>query len=211
MSNLINKYNLYEKAFNNVLNEYKTNYANKIELDRKPLIKKLITYGVKIVNCKRRIKDNGITTKENAEVEFNFVEIIKDLMSLLTPREFMQLFPIDKEYKGYRYSMKDYFYTINYIKDFDQDSSIGDKILEFLWEYHNWEITNFNVELMCSVSKLRKFQGEPSIMEEFAETMGIKTYTMHIDAKGKQFLFEKETGKTIRVNKPKEKHLKVIK
>ncbi|CAM2998720.1 hypothetical protein HAHI6034_11160 [Hathewaya histolytica] len=210
MSNLVDKHNLYKRAFNNVLDMYKANYVNGIELDRKPLIKKLITYGVKLVNTERKNGDYEVTTYEDAEIKFAFIEIIKDLMSLLTPKEFMQLFPIAKEYKGHKFNTKDYFYTINYIKEFDKYSPVGEKILEFLWEYHNWDITEFNVEFMCSVSKLRKFKGEPSLMEEFAETMGIKTYTMHTDDKGKQFLFDKEVGKTVRINKPMKRHLKVI-
>lgn len=48
------------------------------------------------------------------------------------------------------------------------------------------------------------------MMEEWARIMGLKTYTMHTDQNGKQFLFDKETGKITRLRKPKPRYLKLV-
>lgn len=198
------KHYLYLKAFQNTAKAYSENQ----EQDVKPFIKKLIVYGVKAVNTKPEPK---AVTQEEAVSDFQFASVIKDLIGALTPAEFVNLFPIEKEYKGHRWQMKDYFYTRDYIKALDPDKPIGEDALEFIWEYTNWEITEFNVAIMGYMSNLRRLEGQPSLMEEWADMNGLKTYTMHTDQKGREFLFDGETGKTIKLKKKLPKHLKVIK
>lgn len=204
----LNKHELYFQAYCNTLKIYSEVYDKNPSCDFKPIIKKLIVYGVKVVNAKL---DLECVTKEEAEKEFEFACIIKQLMGSLTPKEFMNLFPIAKDYKGHKYSVKDYFYTKNYINTLNQDKPIGDEMLHFLWDYHNWEITDFAINTMEYISNLRRLEGQPSLMEEFADTVGIKTYTMHTDDKGNQFLFDKESGKTTKLTKPKPRYLKLLK
>ncbi|GAA0121731.1 hypothetical protein UT300018_10470 [Clostridium faecium] len=202
------KHDLYVNAYYNTLTEYVNAYKENEEMDLKPFIKKLIVYGVKAINTKL---DPEYIKREEAEMDFQFVSIIKDLMGTLTPKEFMQLYPIAKEYNGHKYSMKDYFYTRNYIETLDQDKPIGDEMLNFLWEYHNWELTDFNIEIMEYISRIRRLDGQTSLGEELASIMGLKTYTMHKDQKGTKFMVDNETGKTTKLCKPKAKHLKIIK
>ncbi len=171
------------------------------------LLKKVIFYGVKAVNTKQ---EPEYVTKEAAETDFQFVSIVKDLMSLLTPIEFMQVFPIDKDYKGNKWGLKDYFYTRDYINGLEQDKPIGEEILKFLWEYQNKDITNFSVSSMEAMSNLRKLDGLPSLAEEFADAMGLKTYTEYKGSKGQRFLIDRQTGKTMRVKEPKLRYLKLV-
>lgn len=206
--NGVNEHDLYFNAYINTLKEYGKAHEENPEQDFKAIFKKLIVYGVKVVNTK---EDPEYIDKETAENDFQFASVIKDLMATLTPKEFMELYPIAKEYNGHKYSMKDYFYTRDYINTLDQDKPIGDEILNFIWEYHNWELTDFNVEIMGYISRLRRLEGQPSLMEEFADTVGLKTYSMHTDQNGTQFMLDNETRKPIKVSKPKAKHLKVIK
>ncbi|WAM35598.1 hypothetical protein OTK01_001948 [Caldicellulosiruptor acetigenus] len=42
-----------------------------------------------------------------------------------------------------------------------------------------------------------------------AKELGLKTYRLYQDSQGKKFLFDEETGKTIRV-KERPKHLRII-
>ena len=198
------KQELYAKAFTNTLKAYMSDE----EQDVKPFIKKMIYYGVKTVNT---MNDRKATTLEDAERDFKYAEIIKTFMGPLTPEEFVNIFPITKDYKGNRYETKDYFYTRDYIKGLDQDKPIGEGITSFLWEYTNWDIKMFTVNTMSFLSNLRRLNGDPGLMEEWADKMGLKTYTMCTDHKGKQFLYDKETGKTTKVRKPKPRYLKLIK
>lgn len=202
------KHDLYFKAYYKIIIEYSKAYEENPDKDLRDIIKKAIVYGVKTINTK---EDPEYIDLETAQNDFRFVSIIKDLMSMLTPKEFMHIYPIAKEYDGHKYGMKDYFYTRNYIESLDQDRPIGDEILNFLWEYHNWELTNFNIEVMEHISRIRRLEGKASLGEEFANVMGLKTYTMHTDPNGTQFMVDNETGKTTKLSTPKAKYLKVVK
>jgi hypothetical protein len=131
-------------------------------------------------------------------------------MSNLTPNEFINIFPITKDYDGNRWQSKDYFYTMDYIRQMNSNEPIGEKINEFLWEYHNWNISMFVVNMMSIASDLRRLDTGKGIMEEFCDENNIKTYTLHTNNQGKQFLIDNETGKKTKV-KRSAKHLKVIK
>lgn len=199
----INKHDLYYKAYCRVLDSYKNNP----DQDTKPLMKKLIVLGVKVINSK---KEPETLTPEDVEFYFEYTEIIKAFMANLTPGEFVNLFPITKDYQGHRWQAKDYFYTREYIKQLQQDKPIGEEINNFLWEYTNMEVSIFMDYSMGYMSDLRRLEGLPSIAEEWAEENGIKTYTMHTDSKGKQYLYDADTGKSIKVRKPRPKHLKLV-
>lgn len=192
-------HDLYLQAFQNTAERFKEGH------DPAPIVKQLIVYGVKAINTKPEPR-----TAEEAIAAFQFASVIKDLIGTLTPAEFMNLFPIEKDFKGHKWGMKDYFYTRDYINGLNPDEPIGDA-LEFMWEYTNREITDFNVAVMGYLSDLRRLEGKPSLAAEWAAMNGIKTYTMHTDDKGKQYLLDPETGKTTKISKPKPKHLRVIK
>lgn len=113
------KHYLYLKAFQNTAKAYSENQQQ----DPSPFIKKLIVYGIKAVNTKPEPKT---LTHEEAISDFQFATVILDLIGTLTPGEFMNLFPIEKEYKGHRWQMKDYFYTMDYIKGLDPLKPIGE-------------------------------------------------------------------------------------
>lgn len=195
---------LYLKAFDRTIKEYTENpcIANRIMY-----IKKLVFYGVKyvITNSSREY-----TTREQAEWDFQLITIIKSLVGLLKPGEFMEIFPIEKDFKGHKNDMKDYFYTRDYINTLDPDKPIGEEVLMFLWEYTNWDITEFNVESMLALSKLREFDGHPSIAKEWADMNGIKTYTMHTGANGQGFIIDDTTGKAIKVKNKRPRYLRLV-
>jgi len=168
-------------------------------------IKKLIFYGVKAVNS---ITDRDMKYLRS---NFQFIETIQQMMGTLKPSEFVNIFPITKEYDGNRYGTKDYFYTMDYLKTLS-DEPIGEErqVMDFLWEYHNLEICLFVVNMLSIASDLRRSEGQPGIMEEWCAENGIKTYTMHTDQKGKRFVVDNETGKSFRVRKKMPRYLKLV-
>lgn len=112
---------IYKKAYTSTLKAYQ------IGQDTLPIIKKAIFYGVKMINT---MKDEILD--EDLIYNFKLINSIIDMMSTITPKEFINIFPIKKDYKGYKFDTKDYFYTMDYLKTLDLDTPIGDKILDFL-------------------------------------------------------------------------------
>jgi len=139
------------------------------------------------------------------------ITIINEMASGLTPREFQTVFPIEKSYDEEKWGTIDYFYTKKYIEEFGEDKVIGDTITEFLWDYHNWELTDFASQALCVMSAIRRAEGSKRIAEEFCEDHSITTYTMTEGDNGKQILVNNYTGEISKVNKPKPRHLRVVK
>ncbi len=208
MSKNIDKYRLYSNAFCNAIEQW--NEVSNDKESAKDAIKRIIIYGVKMVNTKGNIEVKEYT-REDIEHDFQIIEIIKALIGTLTPKDFMNLYPPAKEYKGKKYGIKDYHYTMDYISKMNINSPIGANTLEFLWEYHNWELTDFNVEVMECISRFRKLDGKPSLASEFADMMRIKTYRMYDGVKGQQFVMDNETGKTKKIIKKRPRYLKLVK
>lgn len=199
------RYEIYLNAFHNTVSQY----AESLDFDnRKDYIKRAAYYGVKVVNLKEKSEH---LIKEEAELNFQFVSVVKSIIGLLTPAEFMTLFPIEKEHKSHRWGMKDYFYTRDYINTLDLNKTIAEQEdpLLFLWEYTNWDITEFNVKAMCYLSDLRQLEGYPSSATEWAEMNGIQTFSVHRDSKGNEFIIK--NGKTAKLGKQKPKYLKLVK
>jgi len=198
------------RSFRKAITEYTKNPDIR---HRNYCMKRAVFHGIRMVNSQ---PEETLVTRDDYVERFNFICIVKSLIGLLTPKDFVNIFPITKEYDGHKWGSKDYFYTREYVDGFNQDEPIGsdNKVLELLYEYHNREISRFVVNSMLCMSELRRFEGKPSLAEEWAEEHGLKTYSLYTDNKGNQFLLDSKTGKTAKVTKPKPrrpKHFKVIK
>lgn len=169
--------------------------------------KKIILFGVKNINA----TDLDMLDYDLLVGTFNSISMLNTIMGTLTPREFLTIFPIAKEYDGEKYQMKDYYYAQKFIEEFGMDKLIGEEAMQFHMEYYNREITSFVVQTMCVMSAIRRAEGGKGIAEEFFEKEGLPTYTMTEDIKGKQLLTNNQTGETQQVKKKRPRYLKVIK
>lgn len=166
------------------------------------LFKRYLFLNVKLISGDRRNKPE-YKTAEDIAARFQAFSLLTDMFALLTPVEFVQMFPIRKTYDGKKYQCKDYFSTMEALKECEPDQPIGeDKIMHFLWDYDNDDIMNFEVEKMCCLSDLRRAQGGQGLMEEFMHEQGLPTYTLH-EKEG--YLYNNLTGKTQKICKPKKR------
>ena len=171
-------------------------------------VKKMAFYGIKYTNTQR--VDN-MHTSEEAEDFHKFVMAVSEFIGRLTPNEFMNIFPITKEYDGHKWGMKDYFYTMEYLNTLERDKPIKDQnidngsVVGFLWEYHNWEVRRFTVKLATALERIQAAQGLPTMFD----ALDIETHTLH-ESNGKQFLID-SNGRTTALRKPLPRYLKPIK
>jgi hypothetical protein len=201
MNPSIEKADLYVRALTRL-------YQRGIDEDDRESIKKLVVLTVYFV-INYSLPDQY--TLKQAREAFQFVECIRSYMAEFTPTEFTNLFPIKKEYDGEKYGMKDYFTARKYIDTLPQDEPIGANIDRFLWEYWNDDLFEFGAQCFLIASRLRCAQTGESIGEALAAKMGLKTYSLHTDTDGKQYLLDDETGKTARINSKRPSYLKVVK
>lgn len=110
-------------------------------------LKRAVFYAVKYFSLERidRRHSTEPRTLEQINADFSLLECVKMLMGQLTPREMMSMFPIEKEYDGEKFGCKDYYFTIEKLKDFDLDKTLGEEGLEdFLWCYWNDDLFAFD-------------------------------------------------------------------
>lgn len=129
-------------------------------------IQHLVFYGIK---CYGRWYEKP--TKKDLWTVYQEIHRTLDLMTLITPRQFLTMFPIKKEFDGQKYECKDYFYTKEYLSTIDLDKPISEPF-EFLWDYWNSDTARFLMNVMGAMSDVRKEQTGKGIMEEFFEKEG---------------------------------------
>lgn len=173
--------------------------------------KKIVMAGVKYINASRHANDK--TDEEHVRGRFGLIECIQMFMARLTPREFMQLFPIEKTYDGDRWGCKDYFYVIKYVNTLNRNKPIGGErhLFDFLWEYQNRALNEFLVECMTGMDSICHLHGKPGPMDNLIDEMGITPYYMEKDEfTGQEYILNGDTGKTVTVKKQIPRYLKLV-
>lgn len=149
---------------------------------------------------------------KTSDMRFRIYNALFSFMGELYPAEFERIFPIEKDFDGHKYECKDYFYTKKILNSMPQDKPIGeDNITRLLWDYQNPFTRELLVSYLHVIDDLRSLQGKPSMMEEFAQQNGIRTYTKFTSPNGREYMRDNDTGKTFRVRKPRPEHLRIVK
>lgn len=177
-------------------------------------IMKIAFSGIKYIcswrDVRRESDRHGVEytqTLEESQATFQLIDAIFTVCGCLTLRNFVTTFPIDKTYDGAKWEEKDYFYTMEVLKDMDWNKPIGrDKLSELLWDYENEELRHAYIEFTTSASAILRAQTGKGIAETWCDNMGIPTYTE-----------DKETGimknnRTGNIMKPKKtSHIQIVK
>ena len=192
-------HNKYKSIIDNILIEFNP-------FDRFQYMK-LCRYLVKDFNC-------ICSYDKNSHLIFKTGTEITSVLARLTPREFLITFIPNKTYDGKKYECIDYFSTLKKFSSMDMFSFIGeDKIEDILWGYDNSDILNFNVNIMCAMSKIYKEHNGTDMFDDFVQSLGKEPLTKHYEVKtpsGKKILVD-ETGKKVGVKKINHRHLNVVK
>lgn len=204
---------IWERYFFDMVMRYTEEYGTLYKLPQDKLAKVGLA-GIKyICSCRDVSRENtrlGVdepkTLKQN-QYRFQLIDSIFDVLGCLTLRNFVNTFPIEKYYKGTKWEEKDYFYTMDVLKDMDWDKPIGrDGLSELFWDYENEELRHAYIEFTTAMSAIYRAQTGKGIAEIWCDNMGIPTFTE-----------DKETGimknnRTGDIMKPKKvSHIQIIK
>lgn len=204
---------IWERQFFDVVMKYTEEYGTLYKLPQDKLAKVGFA-GIKyIYSCRDVSRENarlGVdepkTLKQN-QYRFQMIDSIFGVLGCLTLRNFVNTFPIDKTYDGEKWECKDYFSTMEVLKNMDWDKPIGrDELSELLWDYDNEELRHAYVEFTTAMSAIYRAQTGKGIAERFFEERGVPTYTE-----------DRETGimknnQTGDIMKPKKvSHLHIVK
>lgn len=85
---------------------------------------------------------------------------IMEALGRITPRELMQMFPVEKKYDGSRWNEKDYFYTMERLKGLDKPIGTEQEAACIFWDYTNTALDFFFLNWMDSVDDLKIYVGD---------------------------------------------------
>lgn len=124
----------------------------------------------------------------------------------MTPRHFMQMFPIDKTYDGERWECKDYFTTMEMCFQRGFDSPIGDAFT-FLWDYCNPYTRCFLTGFLQAVERECRLDGKPSMLEAFfkKQCVTIPVYRRFEAPDGTTLFQNINTGEILKETPPRPK------
>ena len=166
-------------------------------------------YGVRYIS---KLNIDEFDYKQLLKV-FSEIFDIENLIFSLTFKEFINLFPINKEYDR-NGDFKDYYSTKEYLNTVDINDKIGNNLDDLLWNYYNSVILSYNVKKMLIISKIQKYENGPDFMDMLVKHLSpdkpIDSYTYD---KESNTLQNRRTGEIIKVKKHvrKPKYLKIIK
>lgn len=104
----------------------------------------------------------------DAKVWFEYLNVIFETMGYMTVKNFVTTFPITKDYDGERYGCKDYFFTVDMLKQYNPEEQIGqERVKDFLYDYQNMDIHRVAVMQMCNMSKLYQQETGRNMAVEF--------------------------------------------
>lgn len=108
-----------------------------------------------------------IDSSEDKEV---LIQLVDMELKKMTYRELVNIFPITKFYKGDKWDTKDYFYTMNYIKEHGGLDAYIEDPFNMIWDYQNKYIRKFGVKWMDYVNYKMQDTTGIDVFEAFFHT-----------------------------------------
>lgn len=180
------------------------NFYNKIVSDSGYDVVSGVWHGIRYVS----LCDIDRMYLEDLEDLMEDILLIKDILALFTPHLFLRYFPIDKYFKGGDFA-KDYWSTQEYLSCLNKDYPVSvTEIDNFLWNYLNKDLMHFSIKELLTIDRIRKFNGQPSLAQDFADAFNIDTYTINRED---GYILNNRTRKVEKIKKQFPRYLKRIK
>ena len=101
-----------KETYRQALLRFHEQYSGLIQFDtmgewsRNGSFKKFLFLTIRYIWYGREELRNTIVNKEGAKLHLDFMFSVLDMVSLLTPKELVQMFPVEKRYDGEKYQEK---------------------------------------------------------------------------------------------------------
>lgn len=129
-------------------------------------VQKFVFRCVRFMNAAR--KKGGLHTLERCHMEM--FDIVLHYIEMLTPRQLLTIFPVEKVYDGDKYGFTDYFTIMAELTAHGLDQQMGKGATDLLFEYVNRDIRSFTVGFLVAYSKWRREDGYPGLFADFSSS-----------------------------------------
>ena len=167
---------------------------------------KVALCGVKYIKCvaniereNQKLKLNYNTSYKIKEIGFEVVDALFDIIGRIKLKNLIKIFPIEKNYDGNKWECKDYFFTMEILREKGLDSAVGrDGVFSLMWGYMNDNLKDVLMFYIGCVSAMYKRQTGVSFAEKFCDDNGIGTYTMDRE---NGLLIDNQSGEIAKMSK----------
>lgn len=139
----------------------------------------------------------------DADSKYKIYESILGIMGAMTPSEFMETFPVTKDFDGHKYGAKDYFSVMEGIKSqypldkpimFDGDDA-HETMFMFLMNYSNAHTDELTISIMMNIGDMHKRETGRDMLDDFMLSQGkepLKKRYLVKKPNGKEFLVDED-------------------
>lgn len=147
----------YYKAF--VRFEAKHKRRGKLSHDD---LKRYVFLGVRAFGSEFLKNDSRKKSKSFHEIKWKYLHCknIMEAIGKITPKDFMQMFPVDKNYERHKWGEKDYFFTMKRLGNIVQPIGTEQEAADFLWDYVNSDADFFFMNWLDVVDDLKIYCAE---------------------------------------------------
>lgn len=118
---------------------------------------KYINYAIDIDSINHRLDNTYQTPFEVKQNAFNMIDALYSIIGRIKLKNLIKIFPVDKTYDGDKWGCKDYFFTMDVLKEKGLDNAVGrDGVFDLMWDYENRDLRNFTVFYMSCMSAMYK-------------------------------------------------------
>lgn len=198
ISKVIENFEMWKSQYEIVLNKLFAE-GRKMNSWSQEEMMKLALSGVKYVNAcdelvseHSKLEDGHVESMKETKEMFGLLDGLMGVIGKIQLKNLIKIFPVDKNYDGEKYGSKDYFFTMDVLREKGMDTCVGkENVFDLLWDYENSELRNFMCVVMDKVKKIHAFETGEYLTEKFLHELGVESYTMD---KENGILINNETG-----------------
>lgn len=114
---------------------------------------------IEIEAVTHRVDNTYQTPFEAKQTAFKLIDALFGIIGRIKLKNLIKIFPIDKDYDGAKWECKDYFFTMDVLREKGLDNAIGrDGVFDLLWDYENRELRKVTVFYMSCMSAMYQRQ-----------------------------------------------------
>lgn len=207
LTRVIALHDMWNKQYQNTVSSMFEKYKSIDDWSQDELMKVALC-GVKYIKCvadiereNQRLDASYNTPFAIKEAGFNMIDVLFGIIGRIKLKNLIKIFPIDKDYDGAKWECKDYFFTMDVLREKGLDNAIGrDGVFDLLWDYENRELRKVTVFYMSCMSAMYQRQTGVSFMDKFCEDNNIDSYSVDRE---NGIIVNNQTGKIAKLsNKP---------
>lgn len=165
LTRTIKLHDIWNRQYHNIVSSMFEKYKSLNEWSQDELMKvslcgvKYINYAIDIDAINHRLDSTYQTPFEVKQNSFNLIDALFGIIGRIKLKNLIKIFPVDKTYDEDKWGCKDYFFTMDVLKEKGLDNAVGrDGVFDLMWDYMNKDLREFTVFYMGCMSAMYKQQ-----------------------------------------------------